>query len=849
VASLLHRIGRWSAGHRWTAVLVWLLVIAVAGGSAATLMKPLGNEFSIPGSRFQVVLEQLEESIPAASGIIGTVVFSADQELTEDQRAAIGEVTTEWAELDGILEARDPFATQAELEGAADQLAQGREELETGRAEMETGREELASGRAELDVAQEELDAGRQQLEAAEGTLPPAAYEQQLAQLDAAQEELDAGREELEAAEAELAAGEEELAAAEAELEHGERMAALTEGVRQVSPDGSVAVTQVSFDSTATVDPVVADAVQEIGARLEAEGVQVDYSTEIVSDISSVMGPAEGVGLLIAAVVLLVMLGSLVAAGLPLLIAAVGVGVGLGAAMALSSVVEMTSVTPALALMLGLAVGIDYSLFILNRHRMQLADGMPLRDSIALATGTAGNAVVFAGTTVIIALVALTLTGIPFLGTMGLVAAGTVLVAVLAAVTLTPAVLSIVGQRVLSRRQRRAPRHEESKDEASTGWAAVVQRRPWLAILGVVAVAGLLASPFVQLRLGLPDGSSEPAGSTAYRTFDLIRDNFGAGTNGPIIGVATLDATPADETALTEAQLSIAEDLAEVEGVQYVVPFGVSEDQRTLAYQMVPADGPSDESTVRLVEDLEAQAGALGETHGAEIGFTGQTVANIDISAQLGEALPVYLVVVVGLSLLLLLLVFRSIWVPVLATLGFLLSVAAAFGGVVATYQLGIGSSFFGVNEPGPVLSFLPILLVGVLFGLAMDYQVFIVSAMREAYVHGADARTAVVTGFNHSARVVVAAAIIMVSVFGGFIFAELTMIRPIGFGLALGVLVDAFLVRMTLTPAVLSLLGERAWWLPRWLDRVLPDVDVEGAKLERAVAPVPQPEPVADRV
>ncbi len=837
MATLLHRIGRWSAAHRWTALLVWLLVIAVAGGSAVALMKPLGNEFSIPGSRFQVVLEELEETIPEASGIIGTVVISSDEPITEEQRAAVAEVTEEWAALDGVLEARDPFATQAELDGIEDQLAQGREELEAGRAELENGRAELAAGREELAAGQAEIDAGREQLEAARGALPPEAYAQQEAQLDAAQEELDRARAELEAGEAELEAGEAELAAAEKELEQGERLAALTDGVRQVSEDGRVAVAAISFDATATVDPAVAEKVQEIGQRLEAEGLQVDYSTEIVSDISSVMGPGEALGLLIAGVVLLVVLGSLVAAGLPLLIAAVGVGVGLGAAMALSSVVEMTSVTPALALMLGLAVGIDYSLFILNRHRIQLAGGMPLRASIALATGTAGNAVVFAGTTVIIALVALTLTGIPFLGTMGLVAAGTVLVAVLAAVTLTPAILSIVGERVLSRRQRKAPRHEKRRDEATTGWAAFVQRRPWLALLGVVVVAGVLASPFPQLRLGLPDGSSEPADSTAYRTYDLIRDNFGAGTNGPIIGVAKLDRAPADETELTDVQLDIAEDLAGIEGVRDVVPFGVSEDQRTLAFQMVPVDGPSEETTVQLVEELESMAPALGDEHAAEIGFTGQTVANIDISAQLGEALPVYLLVVVGLSLLLLLVVFRSIWVPVLATLGFLLSVAAAFGGVVATYQLGILSDVFDVNEPGPVLSFLPILLVGVLFGLAMDYQVFIVSAMRESYVHGEDARTAVVTGFNHSARVVVAAAIIMVSVFGGFIWAELTMIRPIGFGLALGVLVDAFLVRMTLTPAVLSLLGERAWWLPRWLDRALPDVDVEGAQLERQVA------------
>ncbi|HLS73039.1 MAG TPA: MMPL family transporter, partial [Actinomycetaceae bacterium] len=254
----------------------------------------------------------------------------------------------------------------------------------------------------------------------------------------------------------------------------------------------------------------------------------------------------------------------------------------------------------------------------------------------------------------------------------------------------------------------------------------------------------------------------------------------------------------------------------------------------TLAFQIAPVDGPSDESTVELVHQLLDNAEALGAEHGVEVGYTGATVANIDISDQLADALPIYLLIVVGLSLVLLLLVFRSLWVPLLASLGFLISVAAAFGGVVGVYQLGYLAGVFDVHEAGPILSFLPIALIGVLFGLAMDYQVFLGSGMREAYVHGTPARTAVVTGFNQSARVVTAAAIIMVSVFAGFIFAELTMVRPIGFGLALGILVDAFLVRMTFIPAVLSLLGDKAWWLPRWLDRILPNVDVEGAKLER---------------
>ncbi len=859
MATLLHRLGRWSAQHRWAAVITWLVVIALVATGAATLSEPLSDEFTIPGSRFQEVLDELQAEIPEAAAGIGTVTFSTEDGFTDEQREAVAAVTEEWAALDGVVGATDPFATQEQLDGSLDQIAAGRAELEAGRAELEAGREELTAQRAELEAgeaalaaAREELEAQRAELEASRDMLPPAAIaaaEEQLAaaeqELSSREEEAAAGRAAIEAAEEELAAAEAELAAGQTQLDQGERLAQLTDGLRQVSEDGTVAMTQVRFASSGgQLDPEVTAEVQRIGDTLAEHGIEVNYSAEIVSDISSILGPAEVVGVAVAVVVLLVLLGSLLAAGLPLLTALVGVGVGVGGAMALSGVVEMTSVTPALALMLGMAVGIDYALFILNRHRMQLAEGMDLRESIALATGTAGNAVTFAGATVVIALAALGITGIPFLGVMGVVAAATVVVAVLAAITLTPALLSFLGHRVLPERQR-ARLARKNGDSATRGWAAAVQRRPWLAVVGVAVIAGVLAIPATQLRLGLPDGSQEPADSTAYRTYDLIRDNFGAGANGPVIAVATLDAPLADEAALTDLQLDIAEDLLDVDGVRYVVPFGASEDGDTLAFQLMPAEGPGEEATVELVDRLIADQDELGAAHGVEVGYTGQTVANIDVSAQLGDALPVYLLVVVGLSLVLLLLVFRSLWVPLLASLGFLLTVVASFGAVVAVYQLGHLSMLFGVNEPGPVLSFLPIILIGVLFGLAMDYQVFLVSAMREMHVHGTDARTAVVTGFNQSARVVTAAAIIMVSVFGGFIFAELAMIRPIGFGLAFGVLVDAFLVRMTLTPAVLSLLGEKAWWLPRWLDRALPNVDVEGAKLERRLERAEETQPL----
>jgi RND superfamily putative drug exporter len=336
------------------------------------------------------------------------------------------------------------------------------------------------------------------------------------------------------------------------------------------------------------------------------------------------------------------------------------------------------------------------------------------------------------------------------------------------------------------------------------------------------------------MRLGLPDGGSEPTGSSAHTAYSTIADEFGPGMNGPVVAVATLPAgdAPRTDAEVLHEQAVVVDQLSRVDGVSSVVPFGVSEDRTTLAFQVVPSTGPAEEQTRATLEGIQSAAGVLERHDGIAVGLTGQTVANIEISDRLAAALPTYLLVVVGLSLLILTVVFRSVVVPLVATGGFLLSVAAAFGLTVAVHQWGWLGGLFGVTQPGPLLSFMPIMLIGVLFGLAMDYQMFLVSGMHEARAHGEDARTAVRSGFVHGAKVVTAAAIIMTSVFLGFAFSHLVMVRPIGFGLAVGVLIDAVLVRMTLTPAVMHLLGERAWWIPRWLDRLLPDLDVEGLKL-----------------
>lgn len=769
-------------------------------------------------------------------------------------------------------------AGQQQLNRKAAELAAGQRTLRAKQAQLADAERKLAAARSRLAAGQAQLSAGKRRLDAGSAAL--SANRAKLAQ---GRDQLEQGRSALAKGKADAAAGAKKLADAkaavpanEAKLARGERRLALMKGLRSVNPAGTVAISQVLFDAPmASVEPATKRLISERATPLADAGVRVDYSKDIVQELNLV-GPGEALGVLVAGLVLFVMLGSLLAAGLPLLTALIGVAVGLLGAVAVTYFTEMNEVTPALALMLGLAVGIDYSLFLVNRHREQLARGLPLIESIALATGTAGSAVLFAGLTVIVALSALALTGIPFLGVMGFVAAATVAVSVLVALTLTPALLKLMGGRVLSNRAREALAAKLAAEEAEAdaedaaaggtpntrpdhtgrstgaagvlhdpgrhegrghGWGGLVTRHPWVTLGLATVLLSVLAIPAASLKLGLPDGGYEPHSSTAYRTYHTIGETFGPGRNGPIVAVAKVGPQAASGLTgdrLTDLQLTVGEQLKAVPGVAYVVPIGSSADSRTLAFQVVPTSGPSDDATSTLVTALRSGAAGIVERTGIDsLGYAGQTVANIDISNALGSALPLYLGVVVGISLILLLLVFRSVVIPVLATAGFLLSVAAAFGAVVAVYQWGWLGAALGVEQPGLVLSFLPTLVIGILFGLAMDYQMFLVSGMRESWAHGHAARTAVRVGFSHGARVVTAAALIMISVFASFVHAPLTMVRPIGFALAIGVLIDAFVVRMTAMPAIMHVLGERAWYLPRWLDRVLPDLDVEGTRLE----------------
>ncbi|MEU0355657.1 MMPL family transporter [Streptomyces cyaneofuscatus] len=607
---------------------------------------------------------------------------------------------------------------------------------------------------------------------------------------------------------------------------------------RAVSEDGSTAYISVSYKvNSMELTDETRDALEGAGKDARSSGMKV----EIGGDALQVMphtGTAEIIGVAIAAVVLVITFGSLIAAGLPLVTALVGVGIGVSTITALASVMDLGSTTSILAMMIGLAVGIDYALFIVSRYRAELAEGREREEAAGRAVGTAGSAVVFAGLTVVIALAGLAVVNIPMLTKMGLAAAGTVSIAVLIALTLVPAALGFAGKRIMGRKARKAAEAEnrpEAKPNMGTRWARFVLRKPvWVMLVGVLGL-GIVAVPAASLEMGLPDDGAQPKSTTQRQAYDTLSDGFGPGFNGPLLVVVDAE-NSSDPKAAADRVAKKVESL----GVAAVVPpaFNKAGDAATIT--VIPKDRPSSHATEEVVHDIRDAGQDIKADTGAEVLVTGATAMNIDFSQKMNDALLPYLALVVGLAFLLLMLVFRSVLVPLKAALGFLLSVVAALGAVVAVFQWGWLGSLFGVEQTGPIMSMMPIFMVGVVFGLAMDYEVFLVTRMREAYVHGESPGQAIVTGFKHGARVVTAAAVIMIAVFSGFIGSSEQMIKMIGFSLAIAVLFDAFVVRMAIVPAVLALLGKRAWWLPRWLDRALPNVDVEGEKLQKQLTEEP---------
>lgn len=828
MAKFLFRVGRWSYLNKWKVIIAWVLLLAGVGGAAAALMKPMTSEFSISGTpaieaTYRTVELFPEGGNPANAASVNLVFKAPDGEKLSDPENS---------------EAIDEVITYLE-----DNLAMG--------DTMRFGNPIEFSPEFEQGVVDQFTEMG----------LPE----------EAAREDAD--------------------------------------NLSMVNEDETIAYTTFNFDAESPYSveqsdkDIVTDAMnigRDLGLQVEAGGA--GFGDEIAVNTTS-----ELIGLGVAFLVLIFTFGSLVSAGMPLISAVIGVGLGSLGLFIATHWVELNNITPVLAVMIGLAVGIDYALFILSRYRSEreTKDGP---DAAGMAAGTAGSSVVFAGATVFIALFALIVANIGFLTAMGLAAAGTVAISVVVALTLIPALLGVLGDKAFAGRipgvagnQRRAKKNKSNKQDMKSSqlanevgvagdqiadaefgaaapaeaeppkgkfrmtptmgnrWVRLVRKMPGVVMAFVVLSLGALSAPVLNMELSLPADTTSNPDTTQRKAADLLSEGFYPGINGPFLVIVDAEnintesaalqplmaAQGEDSTVEEQAQLSsymyTADALKRVGGVRHAQIVGLSEDGQAAQIMVSPQTSPTDVATVGVASALREATSRIEDATGAELGMTGLTAVQLDITERLEEAMPLYLALVVGLAILLLFLVFRSLLVPLVAALGFLLSVGSAFGLTVLVWQEGLWDL---VPAPGPLISFMPIFLIGVTFGLAMDYQVFLVTRMREHYSHtggepspgspysGVDEST--IVGFTQGARVVTAAAIIMISVFVAFINQPLPFIQIFGFALAVAVFFDAFFIRMSLVPATMFLMGKATWWLPKWMDKAMPPLDIEGTALEK---------------
>lgn len=782
MSTFLYRLGKSAYSKPWYFIAAWIVVLGVIGALLGVNGIQSSSEMKIEGTESQKVLDKLTQELPAAAGGQASVAFTApDGERldTPERVALLQKAINDVYNMEYVI---NPMELAAQAAAAAAQAAGADPSAAAG--QTAAADPSAAAGQA--------------------GAADPSA----------------------------AAAGQ---AAAAQSAPYGPLMAdgAPVPGV-MLSADGNIALFQFQFTVQQTSLPSdVPDHIIDTVTEVEQAGSGI---TAIPSDSLKTIpaiGSTEAVGVVVAAIVLFMTLGSVVAAGLPLITALLGVGISVGGAFALGSLIQMNDITPVLAVMIGLAVGIDYSLFIVNRQRRLILDEkLSAGESASRALGTAGSAVFFAGLTVIIALCGMLVIGIGFLSTMALVAAASVLINVLLALTLLPALLGLVGEKIVTAKARtkNTAAAKKAQHGFSHRWANATVKYRWVIIILVVLVLGTAAIPVTKMELGIPSGASANLDTPARQSYDVISKGFGEGFNGPLLLVAE-PKNPSDKISM-ELLGKLTQELQLHDNVTQVSPLGVNATGDLAIISLIPKTGPTDTATRDLVQELRDPTSSLTSGNNINLGVTGFTAINIDMSSKLSDAFPVYIGIIVILSLIILLLVFRSIIVPIKATIGFVLSILATFGVTTAVYQWGWLHSLFGFDTGGPLLSFMPILVTGILYGLAMDYQVFLVSSMREAYVHGRRGNDSIVHGYDLASRVVLAAGVIMVSVFFGFIFAPDAMIKQIGFALAFGILIDAFIIRMTLVPAVMAVFGDKAWWLPKWLDRLLPNLDVEGDKL-----------------
>jgi RND superfamily putative drug exporter len=610
-------------------------------------------------------------------------------------------------------------------------------------------------------------------------------------------------------------------------------------GAFHVSKDRTIAYADVNLDKqgqdfTLPEATALADTVKAADGK---GGVQVEAGGQVISFASQGQVGSEGIGFVAAALILLVTFGSLVAMGLPLMTALFGIGIATSIGAVLRHVVDVPNWAPQVAAMVGIGVGIDYALFIVTRYRSGLADGMEPRQATLLALATAGRAVMFAGCTVIISLLGILVMGVPFAAGVAFSAVLAVLVIMLASVTLLPAVLGFTGRNIERLHVPYFGKRAKAYDASLWfRWSRFIQRRPWPALVGGLALLLLLAVPFLNMRFGFPDASNDPKTFTTRRAYDLLSDGFGKGFNGPFLLTASLphpgDSAAADRLVAT---------LRTTPGVASVSPPQVNQAGDTAVIQLIPTTSPQSRETEKLVDRLrdDVVPKAVAGT-GLDVKVSGLVAGGVDSNRGISARLPVLVGAVVLLSFLLLLVVFRSILVAVKAAVMNLLSISAAYGVVAMSVNGGPFARFIGIPEPTPVPSFIPMMMFAILFGLSMDYEVFLLSRIREEYERSHDNALAVADGLAKTARVITAAAAIMCTVFLAFVPSPVVFLKMIGIGLAAAIFVDATLVRLVLVPATMELLGDRNWWLPKWLARALPNIHVEAtpAELEEAAAP-----------
>ena len=602
-----------------------------------------------------------------------------------------------------------------------------------------------------------------------------------------------------------------------------------------VSLDRTIAMTYIQYAVPAHDLPKDAyDHLLETVEEARGVGVQVEVGGELVRySERPETGGAEMLGIGAAIVILLLAFGSVIAGGMPIGLAVFGLVTGFSLITIMAAFTDIASVAPILASMIGLGVGIDYALFIITRHRQHLAEGMTVEEAAARANATAGQAVIFAGGTVVIAICGLVVVGIPFIASMGYAAALVVAVMVLASITLLPALLGFAGMKLASSSlpwaRKRETRESEARAagiEAGGGWARWgnhVARHPWKYMVGSSLVLLTLAVPLLSMRLGQTDAGNNPKDSSSRKAYDLVTEGFGPGANGPLL--VTIHLSDRRGTA-NQSLVTLVDDLRADRDVLFAMNAEVNEAGTAAVVTVIPKSAPDSAETASLVHRIRDEILPEAKVDGY---VGGLTATFIDVSDRVAERMPMFIGAIVGLSFLLLVLVFRSILVPLKAAIMNLLSIGAAYGVVVAVFQWGWAKNLVGLESTVPIVAFVPMFMFAILFGLSMDYEVFLLSRVREEYLHSGDNTKSVTTGIATTARVIASAALIMISVFFGFALGTDPIIKMMGVGLAVAVFLDATIVRLVLVPASMKLMGDANWWLPKWLDRILPNLDIEG--------------------